>query len=97
MNSTYLSLFKSQSYTIDVLKAYSLQSASAVVVGTALYILYSSSKDTKHDGFDKIPMPKGKYPYVGHLPHLTENSFLKMYEWHKDLGKYHSNYLSITS
>ncbi|KAI7867226.1 cytochrome P450 [Spinellus fusiger] len=71
---------------IDLLKEHPLQTAGVVAVGTALYSLYSSSKDKKTGGFDKIPTPKGKYPYLGHIPHLGKNSFLKMHEWHKELG-----------
>ncbi|KAI7867257.1 cytochrome P450 [Spinellus fusiger] len=71
---------------IDLLKEHSLQTAGVVAVGTALYALYSSSKDKETGGFDKIPTPKGKYPYLGHLPLLSEISFLKMHEWHKELG-----------
>ncbi|KAI7871282.1 cytochrome P450 [Spinellus fusiger] len=33
-----------------------------------------------------MPTPKRKYPYLGHIPLLGENSFLKMHEWHKELG-----------
>ncbi|KAI7871153.1 cytochrome P450 [Spinellus fusiger] len=71
---------------IDLLNEHSLQTAGVMAVGTALYALYSNSKDKETGGFDKIPMPKGKYPYVGHLPYLIKNSFLKIYEWHKELG-----------
>ncbi|KAI7872656.1 cytochrome P450 [Spinellus fusiger] len=31
-------------------------------------------------------MPSKKYPYLGHLPYIGENSFLKLYEWHQKLG-----------
>ncbi|KAI7861250.1 cytochrome P450 [Spinellus fusiger] len=71
---------------IDLLKEHPLQTAGVVAVGTALYALYSSSKDKEAGGFDKIPTPKGKYPYIGHLPHLSGDSFLKIHEWHKELG-----------
>ncbi|KAI7871317.1 cytochrome P450 [Spinellus fusiger] len=73
---------------IDLLKESPLQTASVVAVGTALYALYFSSKDKETDGFDKIPTPKGKYPYLGHLPLLGENMFLKIHEWHKELGPF---------
>ncbi|KAI7871261.1 cytochrome P450 [Spinellus fusiger] len=71
---------------IDLLKERPFQTAGVVAVGTALYALYSSSKDKETGSYDKIPMPKGKYPYIDHLPLLGENSFLKMHEWHKELG-----------
>ncbi|KAI7867265.1 hypothetical protein BDF14DRAFT_1804555 [Spinellus fusiger] len=109
MNSTSFSFLESQSYMIDLLKEHPLQTAGVVAVGTALYALYPSSKDKETGGFDKIPTPKGKYPYIGkslitdnsllivlllgHLPHLGEISFLKMHEWHKELGKYYIIYL----
>ncbi|KAI7867272.1 cytochrome P450 [Spinellus fusiger] len=70
MNSTSFSFLESQSYMIDLLKEHPLQTAGVVAVGTALYALYSSSKDKEAGGFDKIPTPKGKYPYIGHIPHL---------------------------
>ncbi|KAI7867266.1 cytochrome P450 [Spinellus fusiger] len=71
---------------IELLKDHPLQSAGVVAVGTALYILYSTFNDKKHDGVEKIPTPKGKYPYLGHLPHIGKNAFLKIHEWHKELG-----------
>ncbi|KAI7864070.1 hypothetical protein BDF14DRAFT_1272352 [Spinellus fusiger] len=86
MNSTSLSFLDSQSYMIDLLKERPLQTAGVVAIGTALYALYSSSKDKETGGFDKIPTPKGKYPYLGHIPLIGENSFLKIHEWHKELG-----------
>ncbi|KAI7871296.1 cytochrome P450 [Spinellus fusiger] len=71
---------------IDLLKESPLQTACVVAVGTALYALYSSSKDKETDDFDKIPTPKGKYPCLGHLPLLGKNMFLQMHKWHKELG-----------
>ncbi|KAI7864506.1 cytochrome P450 [Spinellus fusiger] len=86
MSSTSIPFLDGKYSVISLLKDYPLQTVSVVAISTALYALYSGSKDKKNDGFDKIPMPKGKYPYFGHLPHLGENSFLKTYEWHKELG-----------
>ncbi|KAI7866128.1 cytochrome P450 [Spinellus fusiger] len=63
---------------IDLLKEHPLQTAGVVAVGTALYALYSSSKDKETGGFDKIPTPKGKYPYLGHIPHLGPILHIKM-------------------
>ncbi|KAI7871338.1 cytochrome P450 [Spinellus fusiger] len=75
----------SQSSLLGLFKNHPLQSVGAIAASVALYTIYSSSKDKK-DGFEKIPMPKGKYPYIGHMPHLCENFFLKLHQWHKELG-----------
>ncbi|KAI7871358.1 cytochrome P450 [Spinellus fusiger] len=55
-------------------------------MGTAMFALYSSSRNKEASEFDQIPMPKGKYPYIGHLLNIGENSYLKLHEWHKELG-----------
>ncbi|KAI7864006.1 cytochrome P450 [Spinellus fusiger] len=86
MDSISSSFLEKKAYVVDLLKDHPVRSAGVVVLCTALYAIYSSSKDKKRDGLDKIPMPKGNYPLFGHIPHFSEDSFFKVHEWHNELG-----------
>ncbi|KAI7873064.1 cytochrome P450 [Spinellus fusiger] len=85
MSSIFFSFLQSQSYLASFLREYPLQSVG-VVTGAVLCAIYSSAKDKEADGFDKLPMPSERYPYLGHLPYLGKNTSFKLYEWHKKLG-----------
>ncbi|KAI7863483.1 cytochrome P450 [Spinellus fusiger] len=81
------SLFlESHSYITGLIKCYPFQSVGIATICISFYTLFFDSKDKNDDGFDKIPMPNRKYPYLGHLPYFRNNAFLKLYEWHKELG-----------
>ncbi|KAI7866024.1 cytochrome P450 [Spinellus fusiger] len=51
-----------------------------------MYIAYSVTKTKEKNTIKEIPMFSGRYPYVGHMLHLSDLPHLNMHEWHKELG-----------
>ncbi|KAI7865851.1 cytochrome P450 [Spinellus fusiger] len=83
--SSFLSLPNPQVIS-EILNDSKLPLMSAVALVTAAYSVYYIMKKDKNQDFSSIPMPKGNYPIVGHIPHLVKSLELKLHEWHKELG-----------
>ncbi|KAI9282570.1 cytochrome P450 [Sporodiniella umbellata] len=69
-------------------KHISVLSTAIITVATAWWVgkVIKRSKGIKSLGGKKIPMPKGQYFYLGHLPLLGKYPGFKATEWHKELG-----------
>ncbi|KAI7866026.1 cytochrome P450, partial [Spinellus fusiger] len=86
MSSFYHSLVQKYSLSNNISDDKALILAGAISVGTAMYIAYSVTKTKEKNTIKEIPMFSGRYPYVGHMLHLSDLPHLNMHEWHKELG-----------
>ncbi|KAI7862713.1 cytochrome P450 [Spinellus fusiger] len=86
MSSFYHSLVQKYSLSNNISDDKALIIAGAISVGTAMYITYSVTKIKEKNTIKEIPMPSGRYPYVGHILQLSDLPHLNMHEWHKELG-----------
>ncbi|KAI7864178.1 cytochrome P450 [Spinellus fusiger] len=85
MSSFLLSLPNPQVIS-EILNDSKLPLMSAVALVTVAYSVYHIMKKDKSQESGSIPMPKGNYPIVGHIPHLVKSLQFKLHEWHKELG-----------
>ncbi|CAO3645249.1 unnamed protein product [Cunninghamella blakesleeana] len=76
-------LYKVESF-IKNQKVLSITAAVSVIVGG--YFLVSTKKKTKKGPYKEIPVPKGNYPYVGHLFSLGSLPELTIKKWHEEYG-----------
>ncbi|KAI7855699.1 cytochrome P450 [Circinella umbellata] len=60
----------------------------ALSISACAYLVLSSFKNNKKEknGFKKIPTPKGKVPYFGHIFSIGEIPVLQFNKWHEELG-----------
>ncbi|CAO3645241.1 unnamed protein product [Cunninghamella blakesleeana] len=63
-----------------------LSIAVAIFVVVSGYLFFVYLKKTNKSPYKEIPVPKGKYPYVGHLFSLGPLSELTIKKWHEEYG-----------
>ncbi|CAO3644759.1 unnamed protein product [Cunninghamella blakesleeana] len=63
-----------------------LSITAAVYVVVSSYLLFSNKQKTNKSNYKEIPVPKGSYPYVGHLFSLGPLSEMTIKKWHEEYG-----------